>query len=116
MKANVYIQPEISPSSGYVYIDLHKAMLEEEIEENYKRYSHLIKETLEGYKLRYILLTIKYDGRKRRIEKEDVMKAMEKEGLVTNTGTGSIFGNFYLPTNKLKEKLATINHRKDRVT
>lgn len=102
MKTKLYVQPEILPSSGYVYVDMYRAMLEEEIEEDYKS--------------RYILLTVQYDGRRKKITQQDVMKAMEKEGLVTNTGTGSIFGNFYLPTNKLKEKLATINHRKDRVT
>ena len=106
MKEIVYIKVEESPSSGYISIqdvvseDNLKEAYQNDIE-NAKHFGFRKKvETFKGFKLQYILIEVKYDGRKG-IKEEDVLQSLDNQDLVIQKGS-SIFGGFYLPTEKLK--------------
>lgn len=121
MKASVYVKIKISPSSGYILIN--EIILENEICNEYNYVKERRKEfgfsgkieTIEGFKLQYILTEVEYDGRKRKITENDVLSSLEKQGLAKKVGE-SMFGGFYLPTEKLKEILRNqYNQRKELV-
>lgn len=110
MKANLYTNVEIL-ESGYVYIN--EMILESDIKEVYNNYLESSRkfgtpkiESLEGFKLKYLFIeNVEYDGRKRKITDNDIKRTLEKQGYATNTGAGSIFGDFYKPTEKLTIQL-----------
>ncbi|WP_257154823.1 hypothetical protein [Bacillus toyonensis] len=82
-----------------------------DLESNYQNYVEICKgignryESSKGYEISFLLLTVTYDGRKRSITDEDIMKAMVKVGYVTQVGD-SMLGGFYLKTPKLTKLLA----------
>lgn len=109
MKANVYIQLEESPSSGYISVkdaifeNNIKGAYEEDIE-SAKKYGFRKKiEVFEGFKLKYILLEVNFDGRSG-IKEEDVKLSLVKQSLAFKSGE-SMFGSHCLPTEQLKEIL-----------
>ena len=69
-------------------------------------------ESFESYKLWFVFLTVEYDGRKKSISEQDIMKAMEKAGYAQNTGFSSIFGDYYKPTSELENLLAAQLHKR----
>jgi lambda repressor-like predicted transcriptional regulator len=110
MKKNVYAELTISPSSGYLIIE--DAVLEIEINESYEEMKqnsfNFLRtkkkiECFEGYKLKYILIEVTFDGRKG-IKKDDILNSLESKGLASKRGS-SIFGGMYLPSESLKNKL-----------
>ncbi|WP_039076312.1 hypothetical protein [Bacillus sp. MSP13] len=107
MKADFYIDVEILKSE---YIYLNGIQDEEEILNSYQYDVGFSKkigtriECLEGFKKKYIHLNVKFDGRKG-VQNEDVMAALVREGLALDTGVRSIFGNYYKPTENLKNLL-----------
>lgn len=110
MKTNIYISLKPKMDSN-VYID--EMIHENEIEEIYNNYLNFSKdhkiekiESLEGFKLTYLYLeNVEYNGRKKKITQDDICKALEKKGLSIFTGTTSMFGSYYRPTEKLIEQL-----------
>ena len=109
MKRNVYVQLEESPSSGY--ISIKGAVPEANIEESYRDLikngklfgSRKKEEAFEGFKLRYIHIEVNHDGRKG-IKNHDILQSLSSHNLAIKKGE-SMFGGFYLPTNKLKSML-----------
>lgn len=110
MKANIYIslKPKMNEN-----ITFDTMMNEYEIEDSYNDHLGFSKnfgldkvESLEGFKLSYLYLeNVEYNGRKKKITHDDICKTLEKQGYVTFTGTTSIFGGFYKPTEKLINQL-----------
>lgn len=117
MKANVFARLEISKSSGY--ISINKVFFEKELHEEYegmvttmKEFGHNRWETIEGYELMFILVNVSYDGRKKRVTEEDILKSLEKANLAEKIGS-SMFGGFYKPTEELETLLKNrLNKRK----
>lgn len=106
MKTEIYVKVEISPSSGYITVEnmFHKTKLEEKYDyhvDMMKKLGRTRWETIEGFEMIYLQVTVEYDGRKKQINQDDVLKAFEREGLATNVGH-SMFGGFYKPTKKLE--------------
>ncbi|WP_405101511.1 hypothetical protein [Oceanobacillus sp. FSL H7-0719] len=107
MKANAYVRIEESPSSGYISIE--DIVLEsyinnkyEDVKESHKQFGFTDRmEVLEGFKLKYVLIEVEYDGRKRSISEEDVKESLSKQSLAIKVDE-SMFGGYYLPTDKLK--------------
>lgn len=105
MESNLYVELRISPESNYVSVE--RMHFEEEMKEEYDYHVEVLTkfdetrrvESFEGFKLRHLLINVKFDGRKG-VKESDVLKAMEKQGLCTKKGE-SIFGGFYLISDKL---------------
>lgn len=115
MKANVYVNFEFRGQRSLPkdeYLSINKMIHESDIEdyysqllETYRNWGRDKAESLEGFKLSYLFLTVEFDGRKRKITDQDILKSMVKQGYAIDTGTGSIFGNFCYPTKKLVNQL-----------
>lgn len=111
MKKQLYIKTKLS-EMGYIYIEeVHFADF---IDDVYKDHWNLCKrvgltkvETVEGFKLRFLSLEVKFDGRKRKIDEQDIYRSMQKEGYATILkGTeNNMLGGYYLPTDKLIQLL-----------
>ena len=123
MKINLLVKIKISPSSNYVNIEdwMHESWLEENYQESIEstkkfRLSNKA-ETLEGYKLNYIAVEkITFDGRKKQPSNDDILDAMERDGLVAKKGD-SIFGGFYLASEKLEILLSDqLERRKELIS
>ncbi|MGF2715491.1 hypothetical protein ACQUY5_25085 [Bacillus cereus] len=108
MLADVYARISISPTSGYVLVD--QMVLAKNIGQKYQEQVSTMQsvgqryESFEGYKLTYLRLTVRYDGRKKSISQDDVLEAMESEGLCNKVGS-SMLGGFFLKTDELEKKL-----------
>lgn len=123
-KTDLYVKLEISPSSGVVYTNerFHESLLEEEYNEAvkaHKGYGWSEKfESLEGYKLQYILLKdVKYDGRKRRVTDDDIGIKLSEMDLTVSPkiikGETPLFGHTFKATEKLETLLSeNLNKRK----
>lgn len=120
MKTNVYVDIEIL-ESGYVYINSfnHEDHIEECYEES-KNFSIRMNrdkcETLEGYKLKYLSLEVEFDGRKRKVTKQNIYSSMKNLGFcnIVKGSEDNMLGAFYLPTGKLKNLLANqLKQRKE---
>lgn len=115
--AKLFVRVEISKSSGYISITemMHESDIEERYEshvETLKEFGHSKWETFEGFKLSFVNINVKYDGRKKRISEEDVLKSFENEGLAKYSGS-SMFGSYYLPTEELTSLMSdNLNERK----
>lgn len=110
MKASVFVKIEISKSSGYIWIDkmFHEHDLESEYEdmiEAVKKFGQTRWETIEGFKLIYLNVNVEFDGRKKNISTDDVLKSIAKEGLAEKVGS-SMLGDFYIPTEELENILS----------
>ena len=104
MKANLFIHLNVS-ETGYIIIK--EMFYEGKIMERYKDMVETAKmfnakaESFEGFKLRYLFITVEYDGRRKQITENDVIKSLEKQGLAKKIGD-NIFGGYYKITDKLK--------------
>ena len=103
--AMVYVELKESLVSDYVHIS--DMFHENDLKYKYKNLVEILKRigidtpTLEEFENRYILIDVKYDGRKKRISKSDVLNALEKEKYLKKVGD-SMLGGFYVKTDKLK--------------
>ncbi|MEC2463808.1 hypothetical protein P9X10_02675 [Bacillus cereus] len=108
MNINVYVKLDESPTTEYIRVS--QMFLETDIESKYKQHEDTMKsigsryESFEGYKLVYLLINVKYDGRRKSLSDEDIMKSLETQGFVIKVGD-SMLGGFYKKTPKLKELL-----------
>lgn len=117
MKTRVYVELECSKSSNY--LSVNGGLLEKDLQQAYDEHcdflmkmTNLHCEIFDSFKLRYILLEVEYDGRKRKISNEDILRSLTKHGLAEKKGE-SMFGGFYLPTKKLQSILEdNLNKRK----
>ena len=65
---------------------------------------------IEDFEKDFLLINVEYDGRKREITDEDIFKTMHKNELVERKGE-SMFGGFYLATDKLNSQYIIKNAR-----
>ncbi|MGM9986363.1 MAG: hypothetical protein ACI35O_03950 [Bacillaceae bacterium] len=110
MKANIFVKIEISKSSGYIWIDkmFHESDIESEYEDMIdaaKKFGQTKWETIEGFKLSYLHVNVEFDGRKKGIGTDDVLKSIANEGLAEKVGS-TMLGDFYKPTEKLEIMLS----------
>ena len=119
-KLNLYAWVKIN-EHNLIYVDPVMCQLESDIKERYESHVSFVKEnrgenarceTFEGFKLTYVFLTVEYDGRKKSINEQDIVKAMEKAGYAQNTGNSNIFGDTYKATDELKNLLAAQLHKR----
>jgi hypothetical protein len=120
MKTNVYVKLDVSKESGYAIVK--DVVRENAIEESHACYTEALNdigideskiESLEGFKMRYIYLTVNYDGRKGLYE-QDVKSSLEHQGYISLVSEGGIFGGYYVPTEKYNATMEySTNKRKE---
>jgi len=106
MKKNLYVM--IKESSQTEYVNIDRMFHENDLEKEYQGLLDFKKligsnrvETLEGYKLTYVLIKVDYDGRKGSISEYDILKSMQNQGLLYEAFEGGIFGGYYKMTDDL---------------
>lgn len=73
----------------------------EEVKDNYKDVLNSIPNirkdyvTLEQYLENFIPVRVKYDGRKRGIHEEDILKSLAEQGIIEKVSEGGMFGGYY---------------------
>ena len=116
MKREVYVRIRKSPESNYLIVD--DRFLKEDLKyEHEHENSILIKwgyenkiRRIEDFEKDFLLINVEYDGRKRKITDEDIFMTMQKNELVERNGE-SIFGGYYLATDKLSSQYIIKNVR-----
>lgn len=108
MKVNLYLDVEVL-RSGYIYLngmldELNVIASHDNYVSNCKKWGVDQWECLDGFKKRYVYIEVEYDGRKG-IHNKDAMNSLCSKGYALDTGIASIYGNFYLPTDDLKNLL-----------
>ena len=106
MKAKIYVR--VSKSTENNYITIQDTAYETQINERYQKLKDIEKtfksngkiETFKGFKLSYILIDIKYDGRQQTVTEGDIFNSMEQQGLVIKIGD-NVFGGYHTATEKL---------------
>ena len=116
MKRELYVRVKKSPESNYLIVD--EKFLKEDLksEHDYENdilikwgYENKIRK-IEDFEKDFLLINVEYDGRKREITDEDIFKTMHKNELVERKGE-SMFGGFYLATDKLNSQYIIKNAR-----
>lgn len=116
MKREIYAKIKKSPSSGYLSIE--KMFFKEGLksEHEYENdilikwgYENKIRK-IEDFEKDFLLINVEYDGRKRKITDEDILMTMHKNELVERKGE-SMFGGFYLATDRLNSQYIIKNAR-----
>lgn len=114
MKVKLYARINIKESD---YISIGSMTLESNIQNEYddmidfyKQMNSEKAETLEGYKLTNLLLEVKIDRRKKTISHQDILKTLLDQGYTIKAGE-SLFGNYYMPTDKL---ISLLNEQKQK--
>ena len=114
--ANAMLYVELEESIASDYVSVIKMFHESDLQNQYKQTVEILSShgveppSLEEFKNCYILVDVKYDGRKRYISESDVLKTLEDKGYLKKVGE-SMFGGFYLKTNKLKVRKEVISGR-----
>lgn len=106
MKREVYAEIRKSPVSNYLSIE--KKFLKEDLKNEYRIEKNILIDwghkdkirKIEDFEKDFLLINVEYDGRTREITDEDIFKTMNKNKLVERKGE-SMFGGFYLATDKL---------------
>ena len=106
MKQTLFVQLRESPESGYCSIMF--AHTPKQLKEKYKDMKDYLKKyedvkNLDDYKDEFIKVDVEYDGRKNHIPRKNVLKTLEKKGILEKVGSGSLFGGLYRKKNKLKD-------------
>lgn len=117
--ANLYVELEISPETGYILAKecFYENQLEDQHNnsiETFKSYGSVEKcETLEGFKNQFIFLEkVKFDGRKG-VNERNILASLEEKGLAKMVSISNIFP-YYSSTDQLKDLLAAqLQHRKE---
>lgn len=114
--ANAMVYVELKESLVSSYVHIARMIHENDLEDEYGRLVEILKRigidtpTLEEFEKRHVLVDVKYDGRKKRISESDVLKALENENYLKKVGD-SMFGGFYVKTDKLKVRKETSTGR-----
>ena len=116
MKRELYVRVKKSPESNYLIVD-DKFFKEDLKSEHEYENDILIKwghenkiRKIEDFEKDFLLINVEYDGRKKEITDEDIFKTMHKNELVERKGE-SMFGGFYLATDKLNSQYIIKNAR-----
>lgn len=116
MKREVYVRVKKSPESNYLIVD--EKFLKEDLKSEHEcendilinwGYENKIRK-IEDFEKDFLLINVEYDGRTREITDEDIFKTMNKSELVERKGE-SMFGGFYLATDKLNSQYIIKNAR-----
>ena len=116
MKREIYVRVKKSPESNYLIID--DKFLKEYLKSEYEyendiliKWGHENKiRKIEDFEKDFLLINVEYDGRKKEITDEDIFMTMHKNELVERKGE-SMFGGFYLATDKLNSQYIIKNAR-----
>ena len=116
MKREVYVEIRKSPASGYLSIE--KKFLKEDLKYEHEfenniliKWGHENKiRRIEDFEKDFLLINVEYDGRKKEITDEDIFMTMHKNELAERKGE-SMFGGFYLATDKLNSQYTIKNAR-----
>ena len=116
MKREIYVKIKKSPESNYLIVD--DKFLKEDLKSEHEyendiliKWGHENKiRKIEDFEKDFLLINVEYDGRKKEITDEDIFKTMHKNELVERKGE-SMFGGFYLATDKLNSKYIIKNAR-----
>ena len=116
MKREIYVRVKKSPESNYLIVD-DKFLKEDLKSEHEYENDILIKwghenriRKIEDFEKDFLLINVEYDGRTREITDEDIFMTMHKNKLVERKGE-SMFGGFYLATDKLNNQYIIKNAR-----
>ena len=116
MKREVYAEIRKSPVSSYLSVE--KKFLKEDLKNEYRIEKNVLIDwgykdkirSIEDFEKDFLLINVEYDGRTREITDEDIFKTMYKNKLVERKGE-SMFGGFYLATDKLNSQYIIKNAR-----
>ena len=116
MKREIYVRVKKSPESNYLIVD--DKFLKEDLKSEHEyendiliKWGHENKiRKIEDFEKDFLLINVEYDGRKKEITDEDIFMTMHKDNLVERKGV-SMFGGFYLATDKLISQYAIKNAR-----
>lgn len=116
MKREVYAEIRKSPVSEYLSIE--EKFLKEDLKSEYEYENDILIKwghenrirKIEDFEKDFLLINVEYDGRTREITDEDIFKTMHKNELVERKGE-SMFGGFYLATDKLNSQYIIKNAR-----
>ena len=116
MKKELYVIVKKSPVSNYLVVD--DKFFKEDLKGKYQyeceiltKWGHENKiRNIDSFKEDFLLINVEYDGRKKEITDEDVFMTMLKDELVERKGE-SMFGGFYLATDKLNNQYTVKNVR-----
>ena len=116
MKREVYVKIKKSQERNYLIVD-DKFLKEDLKSEHEYENDILIKwgyedkiRDIEDFEKDFLLINVEYDGRKKEITDEDIFMTMNKNELVERKGE-SMFGGFYLATDKLNSQYIIKNAR-----
>ena len=116
MKRELYVRVKKSPESNYLIVDDKFFKEDLKSEHEYENdilikwgYENKIRK-IEDFEKDFLLINVEYDGRKKEISDEDIFKTMHKNELVERKGE-SMFGGFYLATDKLNSQYIIKNAR-----
>ena len=116
MKRELYVRVKKSPESNYLIVD--DKFLKEDLKSEHEyendiliKWGHENKiRKIEDFEKDFLLINVEYDGRKKEITDEDIFMTMHKNELVERKGE-SMFGGFYLATDKLNSQYIIKNAR-----
>ena len=116
MKRELYVRVKKSPESNYLIVD--EKFLKEDLKSEHEyendvliKWGHEDKiRKIEDFEKDFLLINVEYDGRKKEITDEDIFMTMNKNELVERKGE-SMFGGFYLATDKLNSQYIIKNAR-----
>ena len=116
MKREVYARIRKSPTSEYLSIE--KKFLKEDLKSEHEYENDILIKwghedrirKIEDFEKDFLLINVEYDGRKKEITDEDIFMTMHKNELVERKGE-SMFGGFYLATDKLNSQYIIKNAR-----
>ena len=116
MKREVYVRIRKSPESNYLTVS--DKFLKEGLKEKYQSECEVLTSwgykdkirNIEDFEEDFLLINVEYDGRRKEITGEDIFMTMQKNELVERNGE-SIFGGYYLATDKLSSQYIIKNVR-----
>ena len=116
MKKELYVIVKKSPVSNYLVVD--NKFFKENLKEEYQYECEILTKwgheneirDIDNFKKDLLLVNVEYDGRRKEITDEDIFMTMHKDGLVERIDE-SMFGGFYLATDKLNSRYIIKNVR-----
>ena len=116
MKRELYVRVKKSPENNYLIVD--DKFLKEDLKSEHEYENNILIKwgyedkirDIEDFEKDFLLINVEYDGRKKEITDEDIFMTMNKSELVERKGE-SMFGGFYLATDKLNSQYTIKNAR-----
>ena len=116
MKKELYVRVKKSPVSNYLAVD--NKFLKKDLKEEYQYECEILTKwgheneirDIDSFKEDFLLINVEYDGRRKELTEEDIFMTMHKDGLVERISE-SMFGSFYLATDKLNSRYIIKNVR-----